>query len=128
MNATRYLPFAGPLLIGLPFPMSGLSKLAAIGPTTEMISAAGLPLPPLALALAVVVELGGGLLLVSGFWTRGAATAVFPCDRADIPQQLCRPEPDDPLPQERDDGRRAAPDRRVWGWGAQHRQPPHQRW
>ena len=56
--------------------MSGLSKLAAIGPTTDMISAAGLPLPLLALAVAVVVELGGGLLLVSGFWTRTAATAL----------------------------------------------------
>ena len=76
MNATRYLPFAGRLLIGLPFAMSGLSKLAAIGPTTEMIHAVGLPLPPLALAVAVVVELGGGLLLVSGFQTRAAATAL----------------------------------------------------
>ena len=76
MNATRYLPFAGRLLIGLPFAMSGLSKLAAIGPTAEMIHAVGLPLPPLALAVAVVVELGGGLLLVSGFQTRTAATAL----------------------------------------------------
>jgi putative oxidoreductase len=41
-----------------------------------MIRAVGLPLPPLALAVAVVVELGGGLLLVSGFWTRAAATAL----------------------------------------------------
>ena len=70
MNATRYLPFAGRLLIGLPFAMSGLSKLAAIGPTTEMIRAAGLPLPPLAVAVAVIVELGGGLLLVGGFQAR----------------------------------------------------------
>jgi putative oxidoreductase len=61
-------------LIGLPFAMSGLSKLAAIGPTTEMIRAVGLPLPSLALAL--VVELGGGLLLASGFRTRTAATAL----------------------------------------------------
>jgi putative oxidoreductase len=38
MNATRYLPFVGRLLIGLPFAMSGLSKLAAYGPTTEMIA------------------------------------------------------------------------------------------
>jgi putative oxidoreductase len=79
MNATRYLPFAGRLLIGLPFAMSGLSKLAAIGPTTEMIRAAGLPLPPLALALSVIVELGGGLLLVAGFQTRivAAVLALF---------------------------------------------------
>ena len=79
MNATRYLPFAGRLLIGLPFAMSGLSKLAAIGPTTDMIRAAGLPLPPVALAVAVTVEVGGGLLLVAGFQTRivAAVLALF---------------------------------------------------
>jgi putative oxidoreductase len=76
MNATRYIPFAGRLLIGLPFALSGFSKLAAIGPTTEMIRAAGLPLPSLALALSVVVELGGGLLLVAGFQTRIAAAVL----------------------------------------------------
>jgi putative oxidoreductase len=59
--------------------MSGLSKLAAIGPTTDMIRAAGLPLLSLAFALAVVVELGGGLLLVAGFQARivAAALALF---------------------------------------------------
>jgi putative oxidoreductase len=76
MSATRYVPFAGRLLIGLPFAMSGLGKLAAIGPTTEAIRAAGLPLPSLALALAVVVELGGGLLLVAGFQARVVASAL----------------------------------------------------
>ena len=71
-----YLPFAGRVLIGLPFAMSGLSKLAAIGPTTEMIRAAGLPLPTLAFSIAVLVELGGGLLLVAGFQTRFVAAAL----------------------------------------------------
>jgi len=79
MNALRYLPFAGRLLIGLPFAMSGLGKLAAAGPTIEMIRAAGLPLPSLAFAIAVIVELGGGLLLVAGLRTRivAAALALF---------------------------------------------------
>jgi len=79
MNAIRYVPFAGRLLIGLPFAMSGLSKLAAVGPTTAMIRAAGLPLPPVALALAVAVELGGGVLLIAGFRARLVAgvLAVF---------------------------------------------------
>jgi putative oxidoreductase len=76
MSATRYLPFAGRLLLGLPFAMSGLGKLAAIGPTTELIRAAGLPLPPASLAVAVIIELGGGLLLVAGFRVRIAATAL----------------------------------------------------
>ena len=76
MNAIRYVPFAGRLLIGLPFAMSGLGKLAAISPTTEAIHAAGLPLPPLALAVSVAVELGGGLLLVAGFQARIAAAVL----------------------------------------------------
>ena len=76
MNAIRYAPFVGRLLIGLPFAMSGLSKLAAIGPTTDAIRAAGLPLPPLAFAVCVLVELGGGLLLVAGFQVRIAAAAL----------------------------------------------------
>jgi putative oxidoreductase len=79
VSVIRYVPFAGRLMIGLPFVMSGLGKLAAIGPTTEMIRAAGLPLPSMALALSVVVEVGGGLLLVAGFKTRivAAALALF---------------------------------------------------
>ena len=75
MNA-RYLPFIGRLLLGLPFAMSGLGKLAAYGPTTELISAAGLPLPPLAFAVAVAVELGGGLSLIFGYRARAAALAL----------------------------------------------------
>ena len=79
MSATRYLPFAGRLMIGLPFAMSGLGKLAAYGATTGLISAAGLPFPPLAFAVAVAIELGGGLLLVAGYQTRtvAAVLAVF---------------------------------------------------
>ena len=57
MVSTRYLPFAGRLMIGLPFAMSGLGKLAAYGATTAYIGAVGWPLPPLAYAVAVTVEL-----------------------------------------------------------------------
>ena len=76
---TRYLPFIGRILIGLPFAMSELSKLAAYSKTTAMIAAAGLPFPPLAFAVAVTVELGGGLLLVLGYRVRPVALvmAVF---------------------------------------------------
>ena len=90
MNAIRYIPFAGRLMIGLPFAMSGLGKLAAIGPTTEMIRTAGLPLPPLTLALTIALEVGGGLLLVVGFRTRLVAIALaffFAGRRSRIPRQ-----------------------------------------
>jgi putative oxidoreductase len=72
----RYLPLVGRVLIGLPFAMSGFGKLAAYGPTTAMIAAAGLPLPPLAFVVAVALELGGGLLLIAGYQVRAVAIAL----------------------------------------------------
>jgi putative oxidoreductase len=69
----NYLSFIGRILIGLPFAMSGLGKLAAYSLTTEKIGAVGLPFPPLAFAVAVAVELGGGLLLVLGYRVRAVA-------------------------------------------------------
>jgi putative oxidoreductase len=73
---SRYLPFIGRILIGLPFVMSGLSKLGAYGLTTQIISAVGLPFPPLAFAVATAVELGGGLLLILGYRVRPVALAL----------------------------------------------------
>src|ERR1700749_4968309 len=72
----RYASFVGRLLIGLPFAMSGFGKLVAYGATTAYIASAGLPLPPLAYAIAVLVELGGGLLLVAGYQARSVALVL----------------------------------------------------
>jgi putative oxidoreductase len=72
---SRYLSLIGRVLIGLPFVMSGLGKLAAYGKTTAMIAAVGLPVPPLAYAVAVLLELGGGLLLILGYQVRPVAIA-----------------------------------------------------
>jgi putative oxidoreductase len=73
---TRYLPFAGRVLIGVIFVMSGLSKLGAYGDIVAGISAAGLPLAPLGFAVAVVVEVGFGLLLLIGYRTRLVALSL----------------------------------------------------
>ncbi|MFP3549983.1 DoxX family protein [Paraburkholderia sp. SIMBA_049] len=86
MESYKFLPLVGRILIGAPFVMSGLSKLAAYTATVGYIGAVGLPLPPLAFLMAVLIELGGGLLLLSGYRVRFAslvmavfciATAVF---------------------------------------------------
>jgi putative oxidoreductase len=77
MNASRYLPFVGRLFIGLPFLVSGLSKLATYGPTIAFIASSALPLPPpLAYAGAVTVEIGCGLLMIVGYQTRVAAVVL----------------------------------------------------
>jgi putative oxidoreductase len=74
MNTARYLPFIGRLFIGLPFMMSGLSKLSAYGATIGLIASSKLPLPPpLAYVGAVTVEIGCGLLMVIGNRARMAA-------------------------------------------------------
>jgi len=77
MTYTRYLPFVGRLFIGLPFMISGLSKVANHAGTIALIKSSTLPLPPeLAYCGAIAVEVGCGLLMVVGYQTRVAA-AIF---------------------------------------------------
>ena len=66
----------GRLLLALIFIMSGFGKLMAPGPTIGYIAHVGLPVPPAAYVVALIVELGGGLLLLAGFLTRWVALAL----------------------------------------------------
>jgi putative oxidoreductase len=79
MNATRYFPLAGRLLIGLPFVLFGLGKATTYAATVSMIQASGLPFPPLAFLTAVTLEIAGGLMLVAGYKVRPVAflLAIF---------------------------------------------------
>ena len=76
MERFKFLPLLGRVLIGAPFVMSGLGKLAAYGATVGYIAAMGLPVPPLAFIVAVLTELGGGLLLLSGYRARAVSLAM----------------------------------------------------
>src|ERR1700761_614568 len=76
MDNTRVLPALGRGLIGLPFLMSGFGKLPAYGATTAYIASVGLPLPPVGWLIAVIFEIGGGLLLLLGFRSRHVALAL----------------------------------------------------
>ncbi len=53
--------------------MSGLSKLGQRAAITEAIAHAGLPMAPLGFFVALIVEIGFGLLLFIGWRTRLAA-------------------------------------------------------
>ncbi|CAG9265389.1 DoxX family protein [Paraburkholderia unamae] len=76
MDRYKFLPLLGRVLIGAPFLMSGLGKLAAHAATVGYIASAGLPVPSLAYVVAVLVEVGGGLLLMSGYRARFVAVAL----------------------------------------------------
>ncbi len=64
------LPLVGRVGIAAIFVLSGLAKLAAPAGTIGYIASAGLPLPQLGLAIALLVELVGGTALILGYRTR----------------------------------------------------------
>ena len=66
----------GRILLGLIFVLSGFAKISGFDGTAGYIASKGLPLPQLLAALTIVVELGGGLALMAGFYTRQAVVAL----------------------------------------------------
>ena len=60
----------GRILLGLLFVLSGFAKISGFDGTAGYIASKGLPLPQLVAALTIVVELGGGLALMAGLYTR----------------------------------------------------------
>jgi len=72
----RFGPLAGRTLIALIFLMSGAAKVAGFAGTVGYIASKGLPVPAAAAVLAIIAELGGGLLLIIGWQTRIAAAVL----------------------------------------------------
>jgi len=66
----------GRILLSAIFLLSGLSKLAAPAMMIGYISSVGLPLPQLALVVAIIIEVGGGLALIAGYRTRVVAAVL----------------------------------------------------
>jgi len=73
---TAIAPAVGRVLMSLIFILSGFGKLTAAGATIGYIASTGLPLPEVGYGLSVIVELGGGLLLLAGLWTRWVALVL----------------------------------------------------
>jgi len=73
----RVGPLVGRILLALIFLLSGFGKLTGFEGTVGYIASKGLPLPQLAAAAAIVVELGGGLMVVFGWKARWGAAALF---------------------------------------------------
>jgi putative oxidoreductase len=73
----NYGPLAGRILIALIFVLSGFSKITGFEGTVGYIASKGLPMPQLAAIGAIIVELGGGILLIAGWRARWAAAAML---------------------------------------------------
>jgi putative oxidoreductase len=73
---TDGLLLLGRILLSSIFIITGLGKLTTMAATQAMMAKLGLPVPMLAWLVTVVVEVGGGLALLFGIWTRQAAVVL----------------------------------------------------
>jgi putative oxidoreductase len=73
----KFGPLVGRILLALIFIISGFGKIMGFDATLGYIRSAGLPFAQLSAIAAIVVELGGGILLVVGWKARWAAAALF---------------------------------------------------
>src|SRR5215217_5358682 len=75
-NTQAAVALVGRILLAAIFIKSGFGKIAGFEGTVGYIASKGLPLPQIGAILAIVVELGGGILLAVGFKARWAALAI----------------------------------------------------
>ena len=66
----------GRILLAALFLPAGIGKLTGFAGTVGYIASVGLPLPQVGAALALIVEIVGGIALITGFGTRFAALAL----------------------------------------------------
>ena len=67
------LPLAGRILIGLIFLVAGVRKVMGFAATVAYLSKLGFPAPEVMAVIALIIEIGGSLLLIVGWRTRWAA-------------------------------------------------------
>lgn len=72
-----YLVSVGRALLSSLFVLSGLSKMMDWGGTAQLMAAQGLPMVPLLLGAAIVIEIAGGLSLLFGWHARWGAWLLF---------------------------------------------------
>ncbi|RZJ15972.1 MAG: DoxX family protein, partial [Haliea sp.] len=70
------LALLGRIFLAMLFVPAGFNKIGGFDSTVGYIASKGVPLPGVAAAIAIVVELGLGLLLLVGFQTRWAALGI----------------------------------------------------
>ena len=70
----KVIELAGRLLLGHIFLLAGINKISAYQGTSGYMEAMGVP--GMLLPLVIILEIGGGLALIIGLWTRWAALAL----------------------------------------------------
>jgi len=78
MNALKtYAPLIGRILIAQLFIYFGYTKIVGFSGTAGYIASKGLPISDLLAILTIVIEVGGGLMILLGWRARVAAAVLF---------------------------------------------------
>jgi putative oxidoreductase len=71
------VPLIGRVLISVIFIVAGIQKILGFSSMVGYVAMGHLPFPSVALAIAIIIEVLGGLAILAGFWTRFTAWVVF---------------------------------------------------
>jgi putative oxidoreductase len=74
---TQYGPLIGRTLLAVIFIIAGCKKIIGFTGTAGYMASKGLPMSEVLLVLTIIIELGGGLMILIGWQARWAATAIF---------------------------------------------------
>ncbi len=73
----QYGPLLGRILLSVIFILAGFNKINGFEGTAGYMASKGLPMTEVLLVLTIIIELGGGLLILVGWQARWAAMAIF---------------------------------------------------
>lgn len=75
--AKQYAPLLGRILLSFIFIFSGYGKIGGFKGTAAFMASQGLPMSEVLLVLTILIELGGGLMILLGWRPRLAALVIF---------------------------------------------------
>jgi len=76
-SSTSIVPLIGRILLSGVFILGGIGKIFGFSMEEGFVVAKHLPLPAVALGIALIIELAGGLAILAGLYTRFTAWIVF---------------------------------------------------
>ncbi len=73
----QFGPLIGRSLLSVIFIIAGFKKIIGFAGTAGYMASKGLPMVEVLLVLTIIIELGGGIMILLGWQARWAATAIF---------------------------------------------------
>ena len=78
MNSINtFAPLLGRILIAALFIPAGISKITGFAGTSGYMASKGLPMADVLLVLTIIIELGGGIMLLAGVRAKEVALIIF---------------------------------------------------